>query len=314
MIVELLRVQCGCGNQLTGLFDNHHAAIVAGERAGWLMQSESIGGDLCPRCLGREEVTFEEVTPVERLSAREAARRALPLTGSDAQALEGALAMTERERAEERAEVERLEMACANGRTALDALRRALAEAQKERDEARADRDGCIARGVKLWEYAADVTGWYDSALALVDLHEQWEAEAQKERDEARAEVERLKVELAAARKECLRVAREQWDTNDNGAIKDADDLARAMALAGHAEASDLRALAEREAVTDTLLSLASLLSLQGGEPAITCPHSASTRKSSASAPQPEQLLSLEQFEADEFARKYLDGEGGGDE
>lgn len=42
------------------------------------------------------------------ISAREAARRRMPLDGADAQALEGALTLTERERDEARAEVERL--------------------------------------------------------------------------------------------------------------------------------------------------------------------------------------------------------------
>lgn len=44
----------------------------------------------------------------ETLPAREAARRRQPLDGADAQALEGALASTERERDEARAQVEAL--------------------------------------------------------------------------------------------------------------------------------------------------------------------------------------------------------------
>jgi len=45
---------------------------------------------------------------IDKLTVREAARRRIPLDGANAQALEGALSMTERERDEARAEVERL--------------------------------------------------------------------------------------------------------------------------------------------------------------------------------------------------------------
>lgn len=51
-----------------------------------------------------------------RLTVREAARRRLPLSGPDAQALEGALALTERERDEARTEAERLRAALAKAR------------------------------------------------------------------------------------------------------------------------------------------------------------------------------------------------------
>lgn len=47
----------------------------------------------CPPCLARRRPAAEEP-----ISAREAARRRRPLDGADAQALEGALAATERER------------------------------------------------------------------------------------------------------------------------------------------------------------------------------------------------------------------------
>lgn len=60
----------------------------------------------------------------ERVSAREAARRRMPLDGSDAQALEGALAMTESERDVAIAERDRL-------RRELEALREQLAQGRE---------------------------------------------------------------------------------------------------------------------------------------------------------------------------------------
>lgn len=69
MIVEILRVECACGTMLPGAFDNHHAAIVAAEKAGWLMQSDSIGGDQCPRCLGKPDA-FEIIEELAKLDGK----------------------------------------------------------------------------------------------------------------------------------------------------------------------------------------------------------------------------------------------------
>lgn len=123
MIVELLRVECACGLMLPGTFDNHHAAIVAAETAGWLMQSESIGGDQCPRCLGREKFVP-------------------PTIG-------------------------------VNFGGMVDAL-----------DDARRERDDAIARGVQLWEYAAEADAYRESYEALSDLHQEWWQAAQSALDD----------------------------------------------------------------------------------------------------------------------------------
>lgn len=84
--------------------------------------------------------------PHLRLTVREHARRRGTLGGADAQALEGALAMTERERDEARAEVERrkarciaLENECASLEASAVAARVAKRVREEERDEARAE-------------------------------------------------------------------------------------------------------------------------------------------------------------------------------
>lgn len=63
----------------------------------------------------------EEAPALPPLTVREACRRRTPIDGSDAQAMEGALSLTERERDDARAEVKRLKFA-------LDATLKTLRE------------------------------------------------------------------------------------------------------------------------------------------------------------------------------------------
>ena len=73
MIGELLYLRCDrCGGHLgrrlsrpapyiwiadrpASLYTSHSEAIRAGEAAGWRLQSESIGGDVCAACVAREQ-------------------------------------------------------------------------------------------------------------------------------------------------------------------------------------------------------------------------------------------------------------------
>jgi len=107
----------------------------------------------------------EPVKADPTLTVREACRRRMPLDGTDAQALEHAITITERERDEARAEVARL-------RNAVREKERLELEAVRELDEARAE----VARlGAALTQ---------ETRLSL---------RTQRQLDEARAEVERLR-------------------------------------------------------------------------------------------------------------------------
>jgi len=65
----------------------------------------------------------------ERLTVREAARRRIPLAGADAQALEGALALTERERDEWRKRYEALPGSLRDAHDVLLGLQKELSHA-----------------------------------------------------------------------------------------------------------------------------------------------------------------------------------------
>ena len=76
MIGELLYLRCDrCGRpylrqpfdrahsqigDARALFQSHSEAIRAGEAAGWRLQSESIGGDVCAACVAREQEGEDE--------------------------------------------------------------------------------------------------------------------------------------------------------------------------------------------------------------------------------------------------------------
>ena len=98
-----------------------------------------------------------------RKSARQHARERGALDGADAQALEGALSMTERERDEARQQLERLLDSSAEGSwmaRALDAERE-LDEARRERNKARAE-SACVPPhdgGAVLRKHS--VRGWW---------------------------------------------------------------------------------------------------------------------------------------------------------
>ena len=72
MIGDLHYIQCSqCDAPLLGdggladgtaVFDNHSEAIRAAEKAGWLVQSESIGGDFCAECLKGPACTVPAIT------------------------------------------------------------------------------------------------------------------------------------------------------------------------------------------------------------------------------------------------------------
>lgn len=103
---------------------------------------------------------------------RRAARDRMPLGGRDAQALEGALAMTERERDEARAEIARLKSEAKDDEEALDHYR------------ARTYRDG------ETDQLQRDL----DAARAALAMKERERDAARRERDAARAEIARLEA------------------------------------------------------------------------------------------------------------------------
>ena len=130
------------------------------------------------------------MVPKKPLPAREAARRKMPLDGADAQALEGALSLTERERDAARAEILKAQKALGNGvddgvwrpgESAVDALIRALADADE--DVARYRRQ--LEEIVELVGEGGDGSafGSVESMLATFTLRQEV---YQKQRDEAR--------------------------------------------------------------------------------------------------------------------------------
>lgn len=98
--------------------------------------------------LGCADGPWRAVTPVEAMTVREAARRRMPLDGADAQALEGALALTERERDQAREKAAQYERdwyaaksefgtAAAKLREVLRQETRVSLDYQAQRDDAR---------------------------------------------------------------------------------------------------------------------------------------------------------------------------------
>ena len=101
----------------------------------------------------------EPVDADHALTVREACRRRMPLDGVDAQALEGALALTERERDEARAEVERLK----------ESNRLLRHDADKEWGTAATAIAAAFQRGAEAMreaaaKYAYDACGFYSMA------------------------------------------------------------------------------------------------------------------------------------------------------
>lgn len=86
----------------------------------------------------------------DTLTAREAARMRQPLDGADAQALEGALSLTERERDKAEARVRELEAERDEARLTLSEIHRTGIAADKER--AWAERDALAAKLLALIE------------------------------------------------------------------------------------------------------------------------------------------------------------------
>lgn len=141
-------------------------------------------------------------TPPLELTVREAARQRVPLDGADAQALEGAMALTERERDEAREEAHELTQLLAR-KAKIDPLHpngrcRCAGEGQCEwcqRTEARDELDGIAevldAAGVPQVTDGPDGRRWTLGLGARVE-------HVIAERDEARAEVEELRTRTAA--------------------------------------------------------------------------------------------------------------------
>lgn len=130
------------------------------------------------------------MAPKKPLPAREAARRKMPLDGADAQALEGALSLTERERDAARAEILKAQKALGNGvddgvwrpgESAVDALIRALADADEDVARYRLQ----LEEIVELVGEGGDGSafGSVESMLATFTLRQEV---YQKQRDEAR--------------------------------------------------------------------------------------------------------------------------------
>ena len=149
---------------------------------------------------------------IDKLTVREAARRRIPLDGANAQALEGALSMTERERDEARAEVERLRALLPP--SAHTGVRNGPGEgswavfAEKvvaERDELRHKLAGEAAHIKSLEGLLVEATRERDDLKAKLEaeLPAMWREDiaslneclerVERERDEARAEVEMLR-------------------------------------------------------------------------------------------------------------------------
>ena len=67
---ELQKVKGVLCYEVTGsgiaLFSNHSQALLAGLAAGWLMMSEDLGGDVCPKCHDPKYPTAEEIREVAR--------------------------------------------------------------------------------------------------------------------------------------------------------------------------------------------------------------------------------------------------------
>lgn len=111
----------------------------------------------CKRCcIPKDTASKPQLCPGKPPSARQAARMRWPLDGTDAQALEGALTLTEKERDDAKAERDLAKSLHDVAVSQRDASEWLLREVEHDRDAARRERDEARAEIQRLRAKLAD--------------------------------------------------------------------------------------------------------------------------------------------------------------
>lgn len=147
----------------------------------------------CKRCcIPKDMASKPQFCPGKPPSARQAARMRWPLDGATAQALEGALSLTERERDELQAKLD-AELPAA-WREDLASLNECLERVGSERDKASQALGDLLAI---IHRDGGHHTAFAGMSQSVADAHAAWGA-TMRELDEARAETDRLRAALRA--------------------------------------------------------------------------------------------------------------------